>query len=492
MSDPPEGPLAVTTPASPAPTSPAVIGGAGRAVAIATGMTGVMVFVLAARITGNQALDMTTWVFMLATFVLALPVMGRREFYLLGLCGLIALAVLRLNPDPAAVFAAALSQAAFLMAFILLLGLLYEAAVTSPSVSECGPFITRQPPGRRYFTLFLGTGGLAVLFNAGIVSFLIPLVKEGVWSQSPEDPLNPLRERRQINALLRGFAWSVTWSPTALAPLMLMELIPGIDRQLWLISGMAIFLAMMGVGALEDRIQHRSARIAQRRQVLPFPTGAASRLMLAGAWLLGLALTARWATGESMGFGLMVTCPIMLFGWIFIQNGVRTRRGWRASGSRLGEIYRKDLPRAAPIALTLASAGFMGRAAAALVPDDAVLLSAALWDIPQFVVLWAIPPLLAIISLIGLSPIMMAVFLGSLLGQNPDFPLDPTMLALAISCGWALSMTFSPLATIVLLINRAGNIDPITLTWKWNLIFTAIAALALGPVFYGISRIAAP
>jgi hypothetical protein len=94
-----------------------------------------------------------------------------------------------------------------------------------------------------------------------------------------------------------------------------------------------------------------------------------------------------------------------------------------------------------------------------------------------------LPVAIALLSLLALSPIMMAVFFGSLLGSLPVLPADPTLTALAVSCGWALSMTFSPFATVVLLINRMSGIPPRFLTWRWNLVFTLLAGTALVPVF---------
>ena len=78
---------------------------------------------------------------------------------------------------------------------------------------------------------------------------------------------------------------------------------------------------------------------------------------------------------------------------------------------------------------------------------------------------------------------MMAVFFGSLFGSLPELPADPTLIALSISCGWALSMTFSPYATVILLISRTTDIPGRRLTWDWNLTFTLIAAMLLFGVF---------
>ena len=450
---------------------------------LAASMMAAMVLEILARLSGATVLDVAAWCAMFCTVAAARPLLGLRETYLLTLCTALTVAILAMPSVPAAAIAVALDQAAFLLAFILLLGLLHEAAATSPSVAACGTFLTRQPPGRRYYALYSGAGVMAVLFNIGVVSFLVPLIQRGIASATPGDRLNSVRERRQVSALLRGFAWSVIWSPTAVAPLVVVELIPGIDRQRWIAVGVMLYLAIMVLGALEDRLRFRAFRPAARREPAPFPLHAALMFLLACAWLFAMALAVVWLTGDSVVFGLMVACPAMLVGWIAVQTLGPSGPGAGQMRARLSQIALTNLPKAAPVAVTLACSGYVGRATAALIPAEALSRGLGLDAMPDFVLLSLLPVALSILSLLALSPIMMAVFFGSVFGSLNELPADPTLIALSISCGWALSMTFSPFATVVLLIDRVGDIRPTTLTWRWNLVFSLLAALALVPVF---------
>lgn len=61
--------------------------------------------------------------------------------------------------------------------------------------------------------------------------------------------------------------------------------------------------------------------------------------------------------------------------------------------------------------------------------------------------------------------------------------LMTTLLAFSISCDWALSMTFSPFATVVFLIDRVAGIRPITATWRWSFTHVCLSALMLVPAF---------
>ena len=150
---------------------------------------------------------------------------------------------------------------------------------------------------------------------------------------------------------------------------------------------------------------------------------------------------------------------------------------------RLEAIVCENLPKSASVAITLGCSGFIGRAAAELVPAAETAELLRLDAMPDFVLLGCIPIALAFLSLLALSPIMTAVFFGSLFGALPSLPADPTLIALSISCGWAVSMTFSPFATVVLVIGRVGGIPGRKMTWGWNLAFTILSAALIFPFF---------
>lgn len=425
-----------------------------------------------------------------AIFCLSWRSFGFREFYLLSVIAALLFGQLILSGDrPAAMGAAvgaALDQAVFLMVFIFLLGMLHEAASTSPSVAVCGEYLTRQRAGRRYYALNLGTAALSVMFNIGVVSFLVPLIQKGIARAGADDGLNPIRERRQISALLRGFSWCVVWSPTAIAPLAVAELMPEADRVVWAFYGFAVFAIATIVGGLEDRWRFRAYRPAAAGGA-PFPGRAALGFSAACAALFGMTAVFAFLTGDTVIFGLLMSCPLMLAGWLAVQYGFPSS-GWKAqTAARLRTVIGESLPKSVPVAISLACSGFIGRAAAELVPAEALADALMLEAAPDFLLLGCIPVALTLLSLLAVSPIMTAVFFGSLFGALPAPPADPTLIALAISCGWALSMTFSPFATVVLLIARVADIGETVMTWKWNIGFTLLCAAMLFPIFAALT-----
>ncbi len=424
---------------------------------------------------------------MLLLVPVSIRLLGLREAYLLTLCAALTWLLWVRDPHPAAAAQAGLDQAAFLMAFILLISIVQEAARSSPSVFACGTFMARQPGSRRFLVLYAGSNLMAVVFNLGTVSLIAPLVRRAA-EEAPDDPLTPIRERRQLSAILRGFAWCVVWSPTAVAPLAVMQLIPGIDRPRWIALGMGLAVVMMAVGWAEDRWRWRNFT-AKARGVPPPPAAAfpgAAFLRFAGVCLSfgGLTGAIMLLTGQGVPPSLMAAAPLLLAGWLAVQQAARPGPVVRPVLGRLARIAQDSLPLSAPAAVTLACSGYLGRAGAELVPAAAVADWLGLDAMPGWMFLSAIPLAVAALSQLALSPIMMAVFFGTLLGALPELPASPTLTALAISTGWALSMTCSPFASVVLILTRVAGHSGTELTYRWNAAFSALAALTLTAAFW--------
>ena len=455
---------------------------------LAIAMIGLMAAMLAWRALGgadaggtlNQMLRAGAWLALLAIAALAIPRLGLREAYLGCMSAAVTLAAFFLADTPWRAIVAGLDQAAFLAAFILLLTLLFETALTSPAVRQCGEHLARQPGGRRHAGLFWGTNVMAVLFNLGIVTLLSPLVRAGLPAGPPAVRADV--ERRQVSALLRGFAWGVIWSPTALAPLALFELIGGIDRQRWTLLGLMLAGLVFGLSLAEDALRARAhPEWEPHEPVPPTPWSAYGRFALATAALFALTGVGMALTGQGLVPALMLACPVMMAGWLIAQKGA----GFMME--RGGTILLSRLPEAGPVAVTLAASGYLGSVAAALLPMEVVADLIAAVGLPQWAWLTLLPLAIAALSMLAVSPIMFAVFFGSLFGALPVLPTDPTLLALSLSCGWALAMTTSPFATVVLLLSRQNDVPGVRLTLGWNGAFTAAAAVVLAGFFYGVT-----
>ena len=412
---------------------------------------------------------------------------GLRERYLLCLCAVLAVLVWTYDPSPSVTTRIALDQAVFLMAFLLLISLIQEGAMTSRSVEQVGNYLAQQPGGRRFTGLYIGTNLMAVVFNLGTMSLLAPLIRRAELA-GEGNPLTPVRARRQYCAVLRGFAWSVVWSPTAIAPLTLLTLIDGIERWRWIALGALLSAIMLLVGWAEDRLRWRhmsAAALGLPPQVPPpFPAQGLRRFAVVCISLGGLTLVMMFASGQGVPAAMMVAAPMVLVGWLVLQAGRQSARIADGVRERLVAIAQAGLPQSATAAVTLACAGFVGQAGAALIPAEALADWIGLESFPAWVFMLATTLGVTLLSQFALSPIMMAVFFGAVLGSLPSLPADPTLTALAVATGWAVSTTASPFASGVIFLSRVSGHGGAKLTYNWNGPFSILSVIVLAGAYW--------
>lgn len=446
--------------------------------ALSAALLAVMALELVHLFWGSDLARASAHIVMICVILAAIPRLGPREAYLMALSAVLGALLWVWHPDPWPAARRAMDQAVFLMAFVLLVSLIQEAAVTSASVEKLGTYLARQPGGRRFFAIFGGTMVMAVIFNMSTITLLAPLIHRAA-AAAPDDPLTPVRERRQLNAHLRGFAWSVVWSPTAIAPLALMGLIGGIDRPAWIAWGLVLSCTMMVVGWAEDhwsfRRQTAAAMGLPRVQPTEMPVGAFARFLAVCAVFAGLTGAFMAVTGQRVPASLMAAAPVLLILWLLAQRA--------ALGRRLREIVGRGLPASAPMCVTLAGSGFIGIAAAALLPAGQVADWIGLDTLPAWAFMLGTTLTVTALSQLGLSPIMMAVFLGAVLGSLPSLPATPTQTALAVAAGWAVSTTISPFASGVILLSRVTGHPGTRLTYRWNAVFTGLSVAVLALAF---------
>lgn len=384
----------------------------------------------------------------------------------------------------------ALDRAAFLAAFMLLMGLLRDAAVTSPAVVESGRFLTRQPPGRRYLAIAGGSHVLTTLLNMGALNLLAPLIQAGVKASreaGEEEAIAAVKERRQFCANLRGFSTVIVWAPTTVTQALLISLFPAADPLTVILNGLGFAAIAFVAGWLEDRLRWLPLRRRMAREgrvalepASRMPRRALRDFGLVCLALVALALAARFLFAVETVPALMLAAPILTVAWIFHQGqaqGNRVALGFAVR--RVGRILGRSVPAASPEAFTLATAGFIGMMLAALVPSQAVT-SLASPEVVHPLVLLAVLPLLVLIAVqFALTPIVMAVFLGTALSTLESLPAAPELFILALSGGWTLSLLASPFAASALILHRITGLSAARLTWVWNGLYALVAYLLL-------------
>jgi hypothetical protein len=437
----------------------------------------------------------------LSLFVLGWRFLKLREIYLLIVCLILFALVCFSDQSTLEITFQGLSRAAYLASFILLMALLREGALTSPSVLKVGTFLTRQPSSRRFVSLFAGGHFFAVLINLGSLSLLAPIIQRGVRSDIPQgEPLDEIllvRERRQLTATMRGFSWFLVWAPTAVTQAVMPTLMSGIDATRLMTTGLGLAILMFFVSWAEDKLRWQGfANRLKAEGRLPaivktrFPKKAFQNLGFVCLALFGLSISFSKLADVTIVTGVMLTSPIVVCAWIYLQQ-TATKLDQRLSivANRLDEITFTSMPGYIREAMFIACAGFIGTLAAKLVPATVVATAIGLANLDGWIVLWALTVSVWVFGQVGLSPITMAVFLGSLVAELPNLPVDITYAALAIAAGTAVCTAGAPFSAGALMLSRATGHSPFTLTWRWNGTYTVVSIAVLGIYYWVLTSI---
>lgn len=426
--------------------------------------------------------------------VLGLPLLGLRklqlrEYYLISVSVVLVILVW-LSPGPTwDTLNLGLERAAYLASFMALMALLREGALNSPAVRIVGTYLTLQPPRRRFLALFSGSHLFSALINIGSLSLLTPFIQRGIRGDQPLDqPLSEVqlvRERRQLSAIHRGFCWFLVWAPTAVTQAILPGILDGIDGPRLISLGLMMAAVMLCVGWLEDTLiwtrtaqRLRASGQVQTATENPFPRQSFRNLIIVFSALFGLTIAASHFGQVNVVSGVMLASPIIVSVWVFAQGVPR-----QAAAARLREIAFVSNPGMIRELVFIACAGLIGTTAAFLVPADALSALVLDWKMPGWLFLWVLSVCVLVAGHVGLSPITMAVFLGTVVSQMPSIPADITLCALAIAAGTAISSLGAPFATAVLMLSRASGRPTTMLTWKWNGLNTALSTLALAVLY---------
>ncbi len=416
---------------------------------------------------------------LLMVLVLALPRLALREKVLVSLASMATVSAVLLSESPLALFERAGLQAAFLTAFMVLLTLLRDGAVTSPSVLTLGEYLTSRSPGRRYLAIHCGGQLLGMVLNFGALTLLGPLIQRGARSiAAGNEALVNWREQRQISALIRGFSWTVAWSPATVSMAITVSVVDGANLLLVCFYGISAALGALLIGWLLDRKTGQLARVAlagENRPVVAaggqFPFSSARRLGLVCLVLFALSVLTILLTQSRIVPALMLASPLVTGLWLLVQNK-QTAGGSRAFFARLRSIAGESVPAGVPEAITLASAGYIGVIVVSLINPlwfaevTGVTSVAEPW---LYLLVMASVPLL---SNLALPPILTVTVIGGLYSTLPFEGTDPNLVACSLSWGWALNLTASPFGGVPLILGRITGIPSTRLSWQWNGLFS--------------------
>lgn len=384
------------------------------------------------------------------------------------------IAALTLHPDPLPLMLKAAVSAGTVIGLIAALGFLREAAESSSLVQACGQLMVRQPPGRRYLVLSLGSHLIALVLNFGVLPLLGTMIDKGNTAEAAggDARIVAIRARRMLSAILRGFAVQTIWSPLSVSFAVTTAVVPGLPWAVLLPVQIGLAGLLLALGWYLDRRAFPPQRPATR------PEPSNWRPLWGMSALVGAVIVCAIALAEALGLrpvvGAMVVVPPAAIIWLSVQH--------RAALPMLATLRTRlliSMPAFRDEVAMLGGAMFVGTIAAAFIPPHhtaQLISSLALPPVVLIIVLaWAV----MVLAQLGVSQIVTVTLLGGALADMGAQGIHPLVLASGLMGAWGLSSCSTPVGAAVLTIARIARVPVATVARDWNGRFIVTGAVLL-------------
>ncbi|MCI4665036.1 MAG: hypothetical protein MRY74_09985 [Neomegalonema sp.] len=419
-----------------------------------------------------------------AASILFLPLMAilaryaswsRRLFALIA--ATLAIVAISTRSDWVALIDAGLRSAALIVAFLTALSTLRSASASSRTMQECGAFLARQPPGRRYAALTAGGHLFGLPLNYGALALLGGMA-EAEANREPNPEIRGHRRRRMLLAVQRGMISTLTWSPLAFSTAITTSIVPGASWAQALAPCLASSLIILAIGlALDTLFKPRLSQPAPPIQIPSRGWGVLWPLVGLLAFLMSAVVGLHLVSGVRVVAIVILMTPIFSVLWIAAQ----TTSGRRAAcvTAYAQSFVGKEAPQLSNEVLLLAAAGFIGVVGSRLLSPIVTASGIDLTAIGGWPLLVAIVWLIPLAGQVGMNPILAVSLFGPMLPPAADVGLAPTDLIIALTAGWAISGASSPFTASTMLVGRMGQVSAAHVGVRWNGLFTLTCAAAL-------------
>jgi hypothetical protein len=384
------------------------------------------------------------------------------------------------DPEPGKVLGPALAEASFVIGLFMALGLLREAADTSPLVQACGVRMVQQPPGRRYLALTFGSHSIAIVLNFGVMPLLGVMINKGnTLDAAGNDPeLREARQRSMMMAIFRGFALMTAWSPLSIVFAIAQSILLGVPWWKLVVLQFVITMILLLFGACLDGWRRREEPLPSREAVSS--TGQPlAKLGLLIAAILGVSILVTEILDVRMVIGAMLTVPLAAWFWLTVQQSERGLAAPTVAGRRLISRMTRSFPASRNEVTLIGGSMYAGIVGASMLPTEAVGQLLVATGIPPVLIAIAMAWTMMILAQCGISHIITLAFFSGAIPVLAGLGLDPIITVSGLMTAWALSICTTPVGAGVLLISRLSETPVQTIVREWNAVFVIGGAFIL-------------
>lgn len=391
---------------------------------------------------------------------------------ILALAVLGAAATLLWHPAPGPTLTRAATAAAAIIGLFAALGFLRQAAEHSPLVQQCGALMVRQPPGRRYLVLTLGSHLIALVLNFGVLPLLGMMAMKGNTLEAAGGDARTvaIRRQRMLSAMLRGFAMMTAWSPLSVSFAVTVAVVPDLDwgRLLPIQAALALILMMLGWALDRRAFPPPANRPATSQPQLDW--GPAWRMTALVAAVVCAALAVSAILDVRLVAGAMVTVPPSAVIWLWWQ-----KRDPRRVARDMGRTLLDTLPGFRDEVAMLGGAMFAGTIAAAFLSADRIGAVVESLGLPPLLLVVLLAWTIMAVAQLGVSQIASVTLLGGALAHVAP----PLVVASAMMGAWGLSACSTVVGAAVLTVARIGGVPVRVVSRQWNGFYVVSGGLLL-------------
>jgi hypothetical protein len=355
-----------------------------------------------------------------------------------------------------------------LMAAVALLGV---SATRHPRVGALRLYLRAQPPGRRYLGFSLASQFFSSMLSLAAANILFMMASS--YGRGESTTL--------VVAVTRGFIAAIMWSPMFGNMAILLALYPSLQWTEVFPLGFLMGQATVLIGFMLYRPAKDSA--SEDGEIAPGgATRAVAPLIAVPAAFLGSVI----ATSSLLGLGTTATIVLLtpVAAWLLNASMAEGRSRLASGARRLGSDLRR-LPSLASEATLLMSAGCAGTIMASAFPERWARQIGEALNGSTAAGIAALMTSLILFSLVGVHPVLSAVFLASaftpaLLG------LPPLVHFCALIAGWGVATVVTPFSMLSMMASRYSGIAPFQLSlgenWRFTIACTATFTVVLAAV----------
>lgn len=384
-----------------------------------------------------------------------------------------------IQPQPLIVIGHALAEASFVIGLFISLGLLREAADSSPLIQACGKSIVKQPPRRRYLALTFGSHAIAIVLNFGVMPLLGVMINKGnTLETAGKDPeLKAARQKSMMMAIFRGFALMTAWSPLSIVFAIAQSIL--LEVPWWQLVGLqfVITMVLLSFGAiLDSRQRPKSEPFGQTEIGTDSPL---MRLALLIGTIVGVSILIAELLGARMVIGAMLTIPFTAWIWLIVHESGQGINAPIAAGKRLASRVSKSFPGSRNEVALIGGSMYAGIVGASMLPSEHVGNFLSSVGIPPVVLAIGMAWAMMILAQIGISHIITLAFFAGSIQVLAEMGLDPLVTVSGLMTAWALSICSTPVGAGVNIVSKLSDVPVRTIIREWNAVYVSGGALII-------------